>query len=333
MKKVNKKKALLSSILSLILCVSMFLGSTMAWFTSNVSNTGNRIQAGTLKVDLLMDKQDGNGYVSIADGEGDIFSESTGNGVSWEPGKTEIVVLQVKNMGSLALKYNIVLTVKDTDTEDKINLASVLDYAIVNGATAESFAQANITDWETLAAMDGVEVGDVPRGTITAAQNGQLAEEGSNDCFALAVHMDEDAGNDYQGKTLDIDVQVVAGQLAKEEDSFGNQYDKDATYNDEGSQKVGMAELVSTVHRNVPTQFTLSSDLNDIMHFEGLSAEEQLALYNQVKAQGTVVTTADEFLDGIIPLASRETDTSAYGTDEVVALEGPEGAFNRVLRI
>ena len=145
--------------------------------------------------------------------------------------------------------------------------------------------------------------------------------------------MDEDAGNDYQGKTLDIDVQVVAGQLAKEEDSFGNQYDKDATYNDEGSQKVGMAELVSTVHRNVPTQFTLSSDLNDIMHFEGLSAEEQLALYNQVKAQGTVVTTADEFLDGIIPLASRETDTSAYGTDEVVALEGPEGAFNRVLRI
>ena len=333
MKKVNKKKALLSSILSLILCVSMFLGSTMAWFTSNVSNTGNRIQAGTLKVDLLMDKQDGNGYVSIADGEGDIFSESTGNGVSWEPGKTEIVFLQVKNMGSLALKYNIVLTVKDTDTEDKINLASVLDYAIVNGATAESFAQANITGWETLVAMDGVEVGDVPRGTITAAQNGQLAEEGSNDCFALAVHMDEDAGNDYQGKTLDIDVQVVAGQLAKEEDSFGNQYDKDATYNDEGSQKAGMAELVSTVHRNVPTQFTLSSDLNDIMHFEGLSAEEQLALYNQVKAQGTVVTTADEFLDGIIPLASRETDTSAYGTDEVVALEGPEGAFDRVLRI
>ena len=40
--------------------------------------------------------------------------------------------------------------------------------------------------------------------------------------------MKEDAGNEYMGKDITIDVTVVAGQMTAESDSFDNQYDKDA---------------------------------------------------------------------------------------------------------
>ena len=90
MKKTKWKKqsrSLGASILSLILCISMLAGTTFAWFTDTATNTGNRVQMGELKFDLEMYKdaqqsEDGDGYVSIAGGSGDIFSESTGTAVS-----------------------------------------------------------------------------------------------------------------------------------------------------------------------------------------------------------------------------------------------------------
>ena len=58
-----------------------------------------------------------------------------------------------------------------------------------------------------------------------AAPHGALKAE-EYDYFALAVHMKEEAGNEYQNKYIDIDVIVQAGQLSSEEDSFGKDYDK-----------------------------------------------------------------------------------------------------------
>ena len=228
----NTKRALLASVLSVALCCAMLIGSTFAWFTDSVTNTGNRIQAGNLEIDLLMDKQDGNGYVSIADGEGDIFDEAeiaqNSNKTLWEPGKTQIVYLGVQNKGSLALKYNILLDVTDN------GLAGALEYAVLDGAQASDLA--GVTDWEALKAMEGAQTGDIAAGRTTAAPNGCLDEiangtKDETDYFALAVHMKEDAGNEYQGKDITIDVTVVATQATAEEDGFGNdQYDQNAPY-------------------------------------------------------------------------------------------------------
>lgn len=230
----NTKRALLASVLSIALCCAMLIGSTFAWFTDSVTNTGNRIQAGNLEIDLLMDKQDGNGYVSIAGGEGDIFKEAqiaqNSNKTLWEPGKTQIVYLGVQNKGSLALKYNILLDVTDN------GLVGALEYAVLDGAQARDLA--GVTDWEALKAMGGAQTGDIAAGRTTAAPNGCLDEivngtQDETDYFALAVHMKEDAGNEYQGKDITIDVTVVATQATAEEDGFGdNQYDKDAAYAD-----------------------------------------------------------------------------------------------------
>ncbi|MBQ7661081.1 MAG: hypothetical protein IJS44_03410 [Clostridia bacterium] len=37
------RKALLLSAMSLLLCISMLLGTTFAWFTDSVTSSGNRI--------------------------------------------------------------------------------------------------------------------------------------------------------------------------------------------------------------------------------------------------------------------------------------------------
>ncbi len=233
--KINKK-ALWASALSLLLCVALLVGTTFAWFTDSVTNENNRIQAGTLKIDLLMDKAGNGTYESIANGEGDIFSEATGNGILWEPGKTEIVYLAVQNKGSLALSYNIILDVIDGE----IPLSGALEYAILDGKKAGDLD--NVDSWEDLKAIADVQVGDIQAGRITAAPNGMLdeiinGEQNETDFFALAVHMKESVGNVYQNGNITIDVNVVAKQAPAEMDGFeNNQYDVNATFDDTSTQ-------------------------------------------------------------------------------------------------
>jgi predicted ribosomally synthesized peptide with SipW-like signal peptide len=49
---VTTKRALLTSVLSLVLCFAMLLGTTFAWFTDTVTSSGNVIQVGDLDVEL-----------------------------------------------------------------------------------------------------------------------------------------------------------------------------------------------------------------------------------------------------------------------------------------
>ena len=51
-KQKSTKRALLMSALALLMCVSMLIGSTFAWFTDSVTSAGNKIQAGTLDIEL-----------------------------------------------------------------------------------------------------------------------------------------------------------------------------------------------------------------------------------------------------------------------------------------
>ena len=51
-KKRSTKRALLLSALSLLMCVSMLIGSTFAWFTDSVTSGKNKIQSGNLDVEL-----------------------------------------------------------------------------------------------------------------------------------------------------------------------------------------------------------------------------------------------------------------------------------------
>ena len=241
-KRRNKKKALLVNIVALVLCLSMLLGTTMAWFTDTVTNSGNRVEAGKLKVKLL--RHDGSEYRDVSKGTGDIFisdanveddyPEGTFNGILWEPNKTEIVYLAVENAENLALNYNIILNVTNAnaDSTQTAALEEVLSYAVISGLKASESTVGSWKDIQGLHGLFNVETGKVPEGEIVAAKNGALTAD-NTDYFALAVHMDENAGNEYQGTALNIDVKVVAKQMSYEADSFGKEYDANAPWTEQ----------------------------------------------------------------------------------------------------
>ena len=223
----NTKRALLMSALSLLMCVSMLIGSTFAWFTDSVTSSGNKIVAGTLDVQLLMNT--GDGYKDISDNANPIFGEGSiaqNNNAEtlWEPGKTQVAYLAIKNNGSLALKYTVGLDVQNVSKD----LYKVMQYAITPDAQYNS-----VTDWSG-------NGNNVVVGTQSVSESVSLGV-GETHYFALSIHMDEAAGNEYQGGEVNFDLTVLATQNTVESDSFNNQYDANADYDGEISNVTSLA--------------------------------------------------------------------------------------------
>lgn len=274
MNKRTMRQALGINLLAMLLCTAMLIGTTFAWFTDTASSGINRIQAGTLDVDLLMYKETADEYVSIADGTGDIFNE-TDDGM-WEPGKTKIAFLAVENKGNLALRYNILIDVTD------FGLAGSLDYAIMDGLTQNDFEAAGMTSWAAILAASGIQTGTLAAGKTTAAPYGVLlpangADEDGRDYFVIAVHMREDAGNEYQDKSVTIDVNVAATQHTYESDSFGNQYDAKATFAN-GLAAIGS---VSETVTSADTVFTLGNTAGTIQASGSTSVGADITLTSE----------------------------------------------------
>lgn len=200
------KRALLVSGLSLILCFVFMSGVTFAWFTDSVFNGGNHIEAGLLTVDLLMDEEKNGNYVSIVGNGKSIFSDAADkNGYGWEPGKTEIVFLGVRNNGQLDLTYKLDLDITG-------ELAGSLEYALIpDKKAADNIA----TDWNEIKAIPDVKTGDAGE-NIGFGESKTLAagETQLMSYFALAIHMKEDALNEVQGKSANINLAVDAEQAS-----------------------------------------------------------------------------------------------------------------------
>ena len=192
----STKRALLGSVMAMVLCLAMLIGATFAWFTDTASTGVNKIQAGNL--DVALEMKDGDNWVS-AEGKTLTFKTKDNRAadqILWEPGCTyELPQLRVVNKGNLALKYKIQITGIQGDAK----LNEVIDWTINDAAI------------------------DLTEGHLTAGQQG--------DAFTIKGHMQDTAGNDYQNLTIDgIGINVVATQDTVESDSFHNQYDADAEY-------------------------------------------------------------------------------------------------------
>ena len=269
------KRALLTSVMALVMCVVMLVGTTFAWFTDTASTGVNKIQAGNLDVQLLMRDADG-AYVNIGDSQQVIFgganslvAQNNNQDTLWEPGKTQVAYLAVRNAGNLALKYNILLNVRDE------GLIGALDYAIVPQSKLSGENQTctdTIASWVDAKGRTGAESGKLTAGTFTAAPNGcldEIAHDKTNtnetEYFALVVHMDENAGNTYMNKSVSIDMKVVATQAAAENDSFDNQYDKDAPLDFEPVATADELKAAAAAGKNV--QLTQDVTLTDALTF------------------------------------------------------------------
>lgn len=200
------KRALLSSVIAMLLCVAMLIGTTFAWFTDSASTAVNKIQAGTLDVQLLDE--------SGASVEGQTLTWKTADNraqseILWEPGCTyELQPVQIKNNGNLALKYKIVISGIQGDA--KLNEA---------------------IEWT---------IND------TALDADHPLAAGASNTLTISGHMKEDAGNEYKGLFIDgIGITVVATQYTYENDSNNNQYDANAEYPVVVSSQTAFTETVA----------------------------------------------------------------------------------------
>ena len=228
MKKASTKGALFTSALALLLCFVMLLGTTFAWFTDEVTSTNNKIQAGTLNIDLLVKDYDGT-YESVKESSEAIFDYN-----NWEPGYTALKYLKVTTSGTLALKYRLRVVVADGTPETSVSdIAEAIDVYYV---AAEDEASLPV-----ITGRDDISNLGAPIGTLRDFLNDTNIEDTTNelipdsdteDYAIIALKMQESAGNKYQGMALGakFDINLYATQYTYEEDSFDKNYDKEAVY-------------------------------------------------------------------------------------------------------
>ena len=198
----STKRALLGSVMAMVLCLAMLVGATFAWFTDTASTGVNKIQAGNLDVALEMKDASGN-WVSAEGKTLNWVKAAAGEQVLWEPGCTyTLPELRVVNNGNLALKYKLVISGIRGDAE----LNNVIDWTMTLDGAAYTLGEEH----------------------HLAAKNGATVDA---DVLTISGKMQESAGNDYMNKSIDgIAITVVATQDTVESDSFGKTYDKDAEY-------------------------------------------------------------------------------------------------------
>lgn len=199
----NKRNVIVSAIMTIVTCLSLMAGGTYAWFTDTASTSVTKIQSGNLKVELQ--------YATAWDTAGAPtkwanakdktlqFRKAAGHEseeVLWEPGCTyELPQLRVVNKGTLALKYKLVIS--GINGSDKLN---------------------EVIDWT---------INDAP----IALTEGHLLATNASEPFTLKGHMQKNAGDEYQGLSIEgIGITVYAAQYSEESDSYDNTYDSNADY-------------------------------------------------------------------------------------------------------
>ncbi len=207
----STKKALLCSLLSLVVCISLLVGTTFAWFTDSVVSANNIIQSGNL--DITMEWKDATTtgkQLTYKDASvGAIFNYDL-----WEPGYVEAKNIKISNVGSLALKYNLHIAENGEVSE----LADVIDVYFAEGEITLSSRE--MTELNFVGTLRTVLAND-PDNMI-----GDL-EAGKSDIVTIALKMRETAGNEYQGLSIGSDFSVIlmATQDNVEADSFDENYD------------------------------------------------------------------------------------------------------------
>ena len=189
------KRSIILCALSLALCVALLVGSTFAWFSDSITNSGNTISAGNLTAQwsyrILND--DTAAYEPVSE-ELALFSADT----VWQPGEPHGYDFKVENVGSVEFVWGLAIDLADTAGESQNNLTDVLE-VYVDGVKSEvGFTDGAVVIGGTLAATDGE----------TTAETDETSCE-----FSLAFAISESAGNDYQNLSVSFSLTLSARQV------------------------------------------------------------------------------------------------------------------------
>lgn len=272
------KRALFSAVVAMFSCIAMLVGATFAWFTDSASTAVNKIQAGTLDVALEMATSWSSDGTPIdwdtAEGQTLRWMTADGRGddlILWEPGCTyNLNQFRIVNNGNFALKYKIVISGIVGDAQ----LLEAIDF--------------------TVTGVDGAETADALNGF-----EGKLAASSMTGVITISGHMKEEAGNDYQGLSIDgIGITVVATQDTVEYDSEDNQYDENAGYS--VSVKT-QADLDNALNSDGAVKITIEKDANveiSDVDFVGKNAGTTVANYGTLTVRGSTIYSTDADAQG-----------------------------------
>ncbi len=245
------KRALLTSALAILACVAMLMGATFAWFTDAASTGVNRIVSGNLKVELTYKNKDTNDDFAPANKDTAIFDSEA----LWEPGYVEYAVLNVRNVGSLALKYKLGINIAaETGSTNMagtdFKLSDYIRFAVLAGDQSELGRDALV---EKATAADNRKLNE----GYTVEEHLLAGDTDSAKMVTLVLWMPTSVGNEANHKTgvaapsIELGVNVVATQDTVEHDSFDKDYDQAAEY-----PVINRAELTNALENggivNVP---------------------------------------------------------------------------------
>ena len=208
-----------TSLLCMILCVTMFFGTTFAWFTSEVKNVGNEIYIGTLDVGLYKGTTD----LSVV---GNLFDKD----IRWEPGYTSLETIQVVNEGNLAFDYRLTFTDGQVDgkTDETLQKAAEwFDVWVYHNDANEIPAPKNYME------IIDEDSGWLPMGTLAEVLDGKtvckgkmhkedVAVKGFAHTYTIALHMKgetvegskQEVLNALMGQKISLNVKLIATQMS-----------------------------------------------------------------------------------------------------------------------
>ena len=240
------KRALLTSVMALVMCVVMLVGTTFAWFTDTASTGVNKIQAGNLDIEVEYRTTAGGDWKTLDDAT-DLFGAA---GTLFEPGHTRVVELRITNAGNLALKYKIGMNVvseqpgtnKAGNPYKLSNYLKVATTLIQSGPTGDSLTDQVAAKMESLIFQRDASyiwtARDFANFELEIAGNGNVhsLQPGEMQFLGMKVYMPESVGNEAnaisteKAASIEFGLNILATQYTTESDSFGTQYDKDAEY-------------------------------------------------------------------------------------------------------
>ena len=312
----STKRALLTSVLALLMCVTMLVGATFAWFTDTASTGVNKIVSGNLKVDIIGANSDSHiGTLNFTKAEG-----AEDEALLWEPGCRYLTEgFRIANKGNLALKWKAQVNTGTTAAnEGNFDLLDVIDFYLVKG-TGESQTETPLNEF-----------------------TGNLKKTETSDVYYIKGVMQTTAGNDYQGLMLDgIGITVYATQDTVENDSFGNDYDAgadvelatSATIN--GQAYASLQEAYEAVQPTVSSVFGLgqeafsASDADKCAKFDELFPDGKITwtIYGEQKLTDAYMLSFGRKASNFGARTLKEIEVVGGNSQATLDLTGTNGTF------
>ena len=234
--KKTTRRALVMSLLSLLLCCSMLVGTTFAWFTDSVTSGQNKIIAGNLDVDVYYGDPAAKNSI---DDVNTLFNDVT----LWEPGAVAWENLTVVNLGTLALKYQLSVNFADQNYVEGTNakLSEALKVAVIEGGIDETLKREQVLT----AAGEGTPLASFTEsGKLLPKDSTLVVEDAVKEAktYGIVIWWEPSAEDnkwnvqngaktsDGEPLQIDLGINLVATQLEAEDDSFGSDYDAGAPW-------------------------------------------------------------------------------------------------------